>query len=167
MDDDNLDPEGPQPRDESEDLADLPAVEFADFVAACIRIRRERRLLRPDKFFHAEPLALRADVPNVLWFGPDGQGIPPEAWHDADGRISVMLNGDGERSLVMILNPNGESEFTVPPMGEAPDLPREWRVVVDCATGEVEPKRAPVKTGDRLPVGDRTLILLESTEVLQ
>ena len=171
VDGSEVDPDGPQPRDGSEHLADLPAVEFADFVSACLAIRRERPLLRPDKFLHAEPLAGHQNVANVLWFGPDGRGIPPEAWHDEDGRISLMLNGDGERSLLMVLNPNGECTFTVPPMaeregGEGEDLPDEWRIVLDCATGEIEPERPTLRTGEALPVGDRTLILLEAVEAL-
>ena len=170
VDDTEIDPEGPQPRDQSAGLSDDSAVEFAAFVSGLTAIRHARPLLRAERFLHGEHVA-GTDVPNVLWFGPDGNAIPNEAWHDEDGRIALMLNGKGERSLLMFLNPNDEIGFRVPPMGEGPKLPGRWRVLVDCANGELAidgiEGRPIFETGDEIRIGDRTLMLLEALDPLE
>ena len=152
-----IDPDGPQPVDESAGMSDDTAVEFADFVAKLVTIRETPRAPGAPTSSSTVRTCPEPDVPDVMWFGPDGAGIPPEAWHDEDGRIALMLNGAAERSLLMFLNPNDEIAFTVPPVGEAPDLPGEWRVLVDCANGEIDPlgieDRPVFRTGDEIRLG--------------
>ena len=143
-----------------------PKHDFADFIASLIRIRRERSLLRRRAFLHSDPLEGYDGIANVHWFGPDGKAIPPEKWRSDDGRISLMLNGIGQRSLLMLFNPGEATDFTVPPIGPANGLPETWRVLVDSATGEIEPDRPTVLRAQMLSMADRSLVLLEATEPL-
>ena len=145
------------------DIGD-PKHDFADFLASLIRIRRERSLLRRRAFLHSDPLEGYDGIANVHWCGPDGKAIPPEKWRSDDGRISLMLNGIGQRSLLMLLNPGEATDFTVPPIGPANGLPETWRVLVDSATGEIEPARPPVARAQMLSMAARSLVLLEATE---
>ena len=152
--------------DESAGLAETDAPDFSDFVRECVRLRRERPLLHPDKFMHGERIE-GTDTANVRWFGADGMGLDGHRWHDDDGRLALMLSAAGERSLALLLNPGAHtSPFTVPPRQDNAAERLEWRVLLDTATGEVEPDRPVIATRDEVKVGDRSLILLETVDRL-
>ncbi|MEN0040809.1 MAG: glycogen debranching protein GlgX [Pseudomonadota bacterium] len=143
-----------------------PKHDFADFIASLTRIRRERRLLRRRAFLHSDPLEGYDDIANVHWFGSDGEAIPAENWHSEDGRVSLMLNGVGERSLLMLLNPGEATDFIVPPIGPTKGLPEYWRVLVDSATGDIEPEGRAAQRSKPFAMAGRSLVLLEASESL-
>ncbi|EFL87584.1 glycogen debranching protein GlgX [Ahrensia sp. R2A130] len=146
--------------------ADDPKHDFSNFISALTRIRREHPLLRRRAFLHSDMLEGYDDIANVHWFGPDGKAIPAEKWHSEDGSVSLMLNGIGQRSLLMLLNPGEAADFIVPPIGSSTELPEQWRVLVDTANGEIEPESRFVKRAAPLPMMDRSFVLLEATEAL-
>ena len=138
--------------------------DFADFVAGLTRLRRTRSLLRVQKFRHGRPIG-RDKIPDVIWFKPDGEGMGPDDWQNGTGgRIGLMLNGVGQRSLVLMFNPlEEEAEFAMPT--DRDDT--KWRWLLDTGDGVFEPDWAPIDPGSPIVLGGRAVCVLESVEVLQ
>ena len=147
-------PGGDEPLDEG----------FADFVRALIAIRQTRPLLHAEKFHHGQPVETAPDVRNVRWLRPDGEGMGGEDWHEPEARaVALVLSGEGQRSLLLLFNASAdEVSFVLPPRNGT----ARWRVIVDSASGAVEPDWEAMETGAALLVADRAVCVLESEEAL-
>jgi glycogen operon protein len=137
---------------------------FAEFVARLTALRRTRALLRVQKFRHGRPIG-QLRIPDVVWLRPDGNEMAPEDWQNGmGGRVGLMLNGVGQRSLVLLFNPRPEEiEFTMPSL---PDSTR-WRWLLDTGDGVFEPEWEPIDPGSPVVAGGRAICVLESVEVLE
>jgi glycogen operon protein len=137
---------------------------FAAFVRGLIAVRRTRPLLRPAKFRHGEPIG-NTGVRDVVWFRPDTNEMTPEDWNNGESRVAMMLSGRGQRSLLVAFNPAAEAaSYVLPKRGGGPV---SWRVLVDSGAAVVEPAPRPLASGQTLSVGDRSVVLLETTEALK
>ncbi len=136
---------------------------FCEFVAGLTALRRSRPLLRVQKFRHGRPIG-QAKIPDVAWFRPDGNAMDPDDWHGTGGRVSLMLSGVGQRSLLLLFNPLGdEIECIVPAHVEG----TKWRWLLDTGDGIIEPDWLPIEPGSPVVVGGRAVCVLETVEVLR
>jgi hypothetical protein len=85
-------------------------------------------------------------------------------WHATGGRVTLMLSGVGQRSLVLMFNPLGDdAEYTMPELVEG----ARWRWLLDTGDGTIEPDWAPIDPGSPVIVGGRAICVLETLEVLR
>jgi glycogen operon protein len=142
--------------------------DLENFIAGLARIRRERKLLRLDKFLHGHAVDQAESVRNVGWYKSDGRRLGPDDWHEPDSSISLMLSLKGEKSLLLMLNPNGSTDYVIPARGDEVDNRPSfsWRILVDSAKGEIEPVARSYVTGDKVHVADRSLLLFETHTAL-
>ena len=138
--------------------------DFAAFVAGLIRIRQTRQLLRAQKFRHGEPVG-RKQIPDVIWFRPDGMVMEGQDWDNGmKGCIGLMLNGAGEHSLAIMLNPRAEEiEFTMPEHRKD----TKWRWLIETSAGAIEPDWLAIDPGAPVIVGGRAVSVLESIDPLK
>ena len=104
------------------------------------------------------------EVPNVRWLRPDGEEMGGEDWQNGEARaVAMVLNGPGQRSLLLLFNASAEEVSFVLP---GRDGPVRWGVLLDSATGAVAPDWERVDAGADLLVADRSVCVLESEEAL-
>ncbi|HUF57484.1 MAG TPA: glycogen debranching protein GlgX [Thermohalobaculum sp.] len=143
---------------------EVPDQDFAEFVRALIALRQSRPLLSAEKFHHGQPVPTAPDVPNVRWLRSDGEEMGGEDWQNGQSRaVAMMLNGPGQRSLLLLFNASAEElSFVLP----GRNGPVRWGVLVDTATGAFAPDWERVEAGAELLVADRAVCVLESEEAL-
>jgi isoamylase len=164
--------------------------ENADLVALTARLaefRREHPVFHRRRFFHGRPIH-GTDVTDIGWFTPDGTDMTDDDWESGFAKsVGVFLNGDaipdpdprGERitddSFLLLFNAHHETlPFIIPDR----DWGDRWVVVLDTddlalrdepAGGTIawEPglgEGEPVKKGDRIDVGARSLMVLRRVD---
>ena len=84
-------------------------------------------------------------------------------WHATAGRVAMMLNGVGQRSLVLLFNPSHEDADFVMPEHVAGT---RWRVLVETGSGIFEPDWAHLDAGSPMTLGSRAMCVLETLEPL-
>ncbi len=137
---------------------------LVDFVGRVIALRRLRPLLQAEKFRHGQPVQEGSDLANALWLRPEGGEMAPEDWdRDEAGCLGLMLNGAGERSLLLLFN-NGEDavDFLLPERTG----PTGWLLLLDTSEEGPPAQAALHPSGNRLSLRGRTLALLESETAL-
>jgi glycogen operon protein len=108
---------------------------------------------------------------DLAWLHPSGREMTPEDWHDEDLRVVSMfvsgapLRSPGprgeqqvDRSFLIYLNSGAEPELI--------DIPEQTWVQsgeVVLSTDEKLPVGLPVKVGDRLSLGSRSVLVLRQT----
>ncbi|MEU3981050.1 glycogen debranching protein GlgX [Streptomyces sp. NPDC026672] len=149
------------------------AADLLDFTRAMVWLRKDHPVFRRRRFFHGRPVeGTHDDLSDIAWFTPEGAEMTQRDWDSARASaLTVFLNGNaisepgtrGERiaddSFLLMFNASpGPLEFVVPV-----DHGRQWQVVVDTArTDGVPPGTGPkVEAGDRLPLPDRSLTVLQ------
>jgi isoamylase len=145
------------------DWSDARDTEFSEFVRGLIAIRASRPLLHADKFRHSTPVG-ETGVRNVVWHRADGGEMTSGDWrNDEDGRLMLILNGLGQKSLLIAFNPGAETAaFTLPER----DAGAQWQLLIDSGRALIEPGGAPIESGRALCVGERTVCLLETRDAL-
>ncbi len=86
-----------------------------DWTRTLLTLRREHSVLRPDTFFHGRPApsdGIPDGVDDLAWFGPDGQQLTADDWHDHEQRVLGMYVSGSPRSLLILLN-TGDEDTTV------------------------------------------------------
>jgi isoamylase len=171
-----------------EENADLVAL-----TARLAEFRRDHPVFRRRRFFQGRPIH-GSDVTDIGWFSPDGSEMSEEDWDSGFAKsVGVFLNGDaipdpdprGEKvtddSFILLFNAHYEKlPFTIPNR----DWGDHWVVVLDtdCLVlrsegGSAAPaspttiawepgfgEGEPVKKGDRIDVGPRSLVVLRRVE---
>jgi glycogen operon protein len=85
-------------------------------VAFLVRLRRERAVLRQDRFFAGRPV--RPDgTKDLAWFGPDGAEMDHVRWHDPTQLTLQMYlhNGVGGSLLVIFAGGGQPQDLVLPP----------------------------------------------------
>ncbi|MGM0385057.1 MAG: glycogen debranching protein GlgX [Actinomycetota bacterium] len=85
-------------------------------VAQLIRLRREHPSLRPARFATGRPLP-GDTIPDLAWYGADGQPKPAHAWHDPHQRLIQLLRSGhphGRDSLVVVNGQLDPVDVTIP-----------------------------------------------------
>jgi glycogen operon protein len=129
---------------------------FFDFLSGVIRVRRSRRLLRQDKFLHADR-STEAGLLDVQWFRPDGQPMTESDWHSPATRAIAMTLGGGIERLLLLCNSHHEAvSFTIAPLaGE------RWSVLIDTASGTADARGTKGVADGVFEAQARSLTLLE------
>jgi isoamylase len=149
--------------------ADGPLIEF---VATLTRLRREHPTFRRARFFDGRPVHRSEgdDVPDIVWFTPDGSAMEPEDWDSGFGRaIGVYIDGDGirerddrgrprvDRHMLVWFNAHDDAvAFTLPTEEHSP----AWDLMVDT-TGTL-PTDQPVVAETVIAVPARSLVVLRA-----
>jgi glycogen operon protein len=165
--------------------------DLVDFTAAVIEMRHTHPVFRRRRFFAGRPIRKGDELRDIAWFTPGGEEMSEQDWEAGfDRSIVVFLNGDGigdldrrgervhDDSFLMCFNAHDhEIEMTIP----GPDYGAQWTVVLDTDSGEVfaeagngmvigvvagdNPSAARTYgSGDKLPLPERSLIVLQRTE---
>jgi isoamylase len=135
---------------------------FQNFTAGLIALRRRYALLRPGRgFLHGER-ALRDGTRNVTWLRPDGEKMRPEDWENGLARsVGLMLAQAGQSLLLLLANAHDDSlAFRLP----SPKAVQHWRLLVDTATGSIEPEASRSPPGSEVKLPDRALLLFEGVK---
>ena len=142
------------------------------FVAGLNTLRAKHPVLRRRNFFQGKPVDGEA-VSDINWLKPNGKPMNEADWNKGFAKsITIFMNGEqiegsderGEEitddSFLVMFNAHWEPlEFTIP----SAEFGEQWEVVFDTANGVFERRSAhgvQVKAGDKLPVEDRSLVLL-------
>ncbi|MCX7685425.1 MAG: glycogen debranching protein GlgX [Acetobacteraceae bacterium] len=136
-------------------LAATPeGAEMLGFVRRLAAIRAAHPSLRHDAFLHgaAEPLP---GIPDISWFGAEGEALSPEAWARPEERVLALRRLVREAGVVdatlVLVNAGPEArEIRLP----APPLP--WRLLLCSA----EPDAPEAEVGPTLPLPARALRIL-------
>jgi isoamylase len=135
-----------------------------DYVAQLLRIRHAHPVLRSDRFLHGreEPVP---GIRDIEWFGPNGQELSPEDWHDPEGRALALRlaarDGGGVHIALILFNGDADDAvFDLPPPSEY------WLLLVD-SNGAHLPGGADFSgravNEDRITVAGRSLVILVAT----
>jgi glycogen operon protein len=125
---------------------------LCDFVARCLRLRRELPLLRHPRWLVGEARDPR-DA-QVQWLTPAGHAMQGHDWHSGGQRaFAAILQGAGQR-LALLFNPEAESlPFTL--------VQGPWKLLLDSSGQLPEGAIAP---GHPLTLSAHSLVLLGSNE---
>ena len=142
---------------------------FHDFTRGLIHVRDEHPSLGRPRFFQGEKVR-GSSVEDLAWFRPDGEPMSDEDWEAGwnksismrlGGKALVEVDAEGNRlvddDLFLLLNGHFEPvSFCIPSQGKD-----QWTVLVDTATGEIEPEGRTVTAGEEFEVPERSLLLLK------
>jgi glycogen operon protein len=142
---------------------------FLDFTRGLIRLRDQHPSLGRPRFFQGEKVR-GSSVEDLAWFRPDGEPMSDEDWEAGwnksiamrlGGKALVEVDAEGNRlvddDLFLLLNGHYEPvSFCIPSQGKD-----QWTVIVDTATGEIEPEGRTVTAGENFEVPERSLLLLK------
>jgi glycogen operon protein len=143
---------------------------LAAFVGRLATLRREHPVFRRRRFFKGRPVH-GTTLEDIGWFRPDGDQMSDEDWESGFAKsVTVFLNGAGIRepdargepltdsSFFLLFNAHHEGiDFVVPEIGAA----TSWHVVIDTFApmlDDADPRS--VKSGDRIPVEARSILVL-------
>ncbi|GGH21664.1 glycogen operon protein GlgX homolog [Dyadobacter endophyticus] len=144
-----------------------------DFTRGLIRFCKDHPSFRRRRWFQG--LSLHGtDAKDIMWLLPDGSQIRDEQWETEDATIlGVYLNGrgircvnmDGERlvddSFLLIFNRTSDRIDFMLPSDECGD---GWHVVIDTDAGMIAEKGDDFKSGDKLTVPARTVMVLKCSD---
>ncbi|WP_410575016.1 glycogen debranching protein GlgX [Amycolatopsis sp. cmx-4-61] len=149
--------------------------DLVKFTGGLTALRQRHPVFRRRRFFQGGPVGKGAKLGDIAWFTPAGEEMTEQNWDDGFGKaVVVFLNGKAipdldqrgmhveDNSFLLAFNAHHEDiDATLPGNGYG----ESWTVVVDTATGEVEPADAkPIDGGGRLTLPARSLIVLQRTE---
>ena len=131
---------------------------FFEFVAGLASVRKQRALLRQDRFLHGERVA-RDGMRNVTWLRPDGKHMSKADWRNGHARaLGIMLAQSSAQPLVVMINAHHDDlSFHLP----APHSISGWRLLVDSAKGEIEPAKPLLLPGAIKTLPGRGVLLYE------
>ena len=102
------------------ELAATPqARELTAFVARLAALRRRFALLRSPRFHHGANVG-KSEIQDIAWFGPGGEPMAEEGWHDAEARALTLRRAEAATDgsidvLAALFNPTDEAiEFALP-----------------------------------------------------
>jgi glycogen operon protein len=141
--------------------------DLREFVRQVVALRRSEPVFRRRDFLAGEEATGRSGLPDVVWFGCDGQEMDAGSWEREDAHaLAVFLNGeeipthdrDGNpiegHSFLLLFNAHHEPlQFTIP---EA--LGDSWTRVLASERGTDLPEL--MTPGDQLTLLDHSLAIL-------
>ncbi len=138
-----------------------------DLTKAALRLRREHPALRQRHFFEGRP-TIRGGPKDLAWLHPSGREMTGDDWHDPTlTTVGMFVSGaplrspgprgeqQVDRSFAMFFN-SGDRSVQV-------ELPaNDWVHAGEVAlsTDPKLPIGTPVKTGDRMRLGGRSVVVL-------
>jgi len=129
-----------------EDAAHPSNAPMMQCVSQLVALRNQLPMLTENRFVHGRSRPAPG-VPDIAWFGADGNELSPEQWADAEDRTLALRRathgaGDDEVAVMLLcLNAgNDDVAFRAPEPGE------DWRVLFDSAAPDAG--ECPVPNGD-------------------
>ncbi|MGD9805694.1 MAG: glycogen debranching protein GlgX [Hyphomicrobiaceae bacterium] len=131
---------------------------FFEYVAGLVRIRKQRPLLRRDRFLHGERVT-REGVRNVTWLRPDGRQMTKTDWRNGHARaVGLVLAQTGAMPLFIVMNAHHDD---LPFQLTAPHAVSGWRLLIDSAGGLIEPAGPLLTSGSATTLPGRGVLLYE------
>jgi isoamylase len=141
--------------------------QLREFTRRVIALRRSEPVFRRNDFFSGEEATGRSGLPDVMWFGCDGEQMLQDDWERGDAHaLGVFLNGeeipthdrDGNpiegHSFLLLFNGHYEPlAFTIPE-----GLGDSWLTVLASDAETELPER--VEPGAQLTLCDRAVVIL-------
>jgi glycogen operon protein len=143
---------------------------FTEHVA---KLRAAHPVFRRRRFFDGLPVRQPGsnDVPDIDWYGPDGNTMTEQDWGSGFGKsVALFLNGQGipdrdsrgqqvtDDSFVLMFNAHDASiDFTLP----AADHGKLWQKVIDTADPSIEAGE-PVEAQSVVTIAGRSLVVMRS-----
>jgi isoamylase len=143
------------------------------FMQRMIALRHRHPTLRQPLYLSGRPIR-DGDIPDIVWLTPHGVRSTDQDWNFPEARcFAFLLNGARpslEKSetytpthLLFFLNALHEDmEFTIPPAYDY-----NWTPVIDTTDDEGVPRQVTLRKGDKYNVVCRSLVILESAEIIQ
>ncbi|MDX1422194.1 MAG: glycogen debranching protein GlgX [Kiloniellales bacterium] len=130
---------------------------FLAFVRGLIRLRKAMPALRQTNYLHGRPMGESA-IPDVLWLKPDGTAMEPQDWEDPHAKsLGLLLYDDTPSRTLVLLNAHHDAvPFRLP----EPQLAPDWRLLVDTASGRIEPDEPRHPAGEVFDLPGRSFFLL-------
>ena len=129
-----------------EDAANPANAPMMACVSQLLALRRQVPMLTENRFVHGRSRPAPG-VPDIAWFGPDGNELSPEQWANGEDRTLALrraTHGNGEDEVaVMLLCLNASNDdvtFRAPAPGE------DWRVLFDSAAPDAG--ESPLPNGE-------------------
>ncbi len=129
---------------------------FLAFVRRLIEIRNRYRVLRWRNFLHGRDVEGHGKR-DVVWYRPDGVEMDGESWSDGRAKVVGLLLRHLRERLLVIVNAYHDAMAFKLPQGEPGET---WSVVVDTATGEIDPPARTSREGTSIRIDARSLLLL-------
>jgi len=129
---------------------------FLAFVHRLIEIRNRYRVLRWRNFLHGRDVEGHGKR-DVVWYRPDGVEMDGESWSDGRAKVVGLLLRHLRERLLVIVNAYHDAMAFKLPQGEPGET---WSVVVDTATGEIDPPARTSREGTSIRIDARSLLLL-------
>nr|WP_295926784.1 glycogen debranching protein GlgX [uncultured Dyadobacter sp.] len=140
-----------------------------EFTRALIRFCEDHPTFRRRRWFQDLPVT-GSDVKDIMWFLPDGNQIPDEAWEDHKAQsFGVFLNGQGIRCVDGNGNKITDDHFYI--IFHAGDQPAdfvlpseecgsEWHIVINTAENFIGENEYTIGSADSLNVTGRSVVAL-------
>jgi len=141
-----------------------------EITKCALRLRREHPALRQRHFFEGRP-TIRGGPKDLAWLHPSGREMTGDDWHDpALTSLGMFVSGAPLRAP----GPRGEQQvdrsfamfFNCGDSAVPWELPDDGWVLAGEVVLSTDPKLTigtPVKTGDRLRLGARSVVVLRET----
>ncbi|MGF1610877.1 MAG: glycogen debranching protein GlgX [Kiloniellales bacterium] len=129
---------------------------FRTFLEGLIRLRKFLPMLRQTTYLHGQRVGAHR-FPNVGWLRPDGNHMTAEDWENGHTKcVGLQLFDRALSGTLILLNAHHEPvAFKLP--GE--EAVRDWRMIVDTATGRILPEASRYPAGEIFEVAGRSLYL--------
>lgn len=143
------------------------------FTSKLINLRNSHAVFSRKDWFKGQPVQDNG-VADIEWFLPDGSSMNEEHWGEYYAKsVALFLNGKGihsvdsegkevvDDSFYIIFNAHHESvEYTLP----EERFGQKWQMVLNTATEPGDGKSPNYKTGDKIDVDSRSVILLQDKD---
>jgi glycogen operon protein len=150
--------------------ADDAWLDVFELTKAALRLRREHPALRQRHFFEGRP-TIRGGPKDLAWLHPSGREMTGEDWYDPTlTTLGMFVSGaplrspgprgeqQVDKSFAMFFNSGDDSVLVELP---ANDWVHAGEVALSTDPGL--PTGTPVKTGDRMRLGGRSVVVLRET----
>ncbi len=150
--------------------ADDAWLDVHEITKTALRLRREHPALRQRHWFEGRP-TMRGGPKDLAWLHPSGREMVGDDWHDDSQKaIGMFVSGSPLRSP----GPRGEQQVDSSFMIWLNSGPTPLRIAVPendwVQTGEVAlstdpglPTGTPIKAGEQLTLGSRTVVVFRQT----
>ncbi|WIK59371.1 glycogen debranching protein GlgX [Actinotignum urinale] len=124
--------------------------DLAETTAFLIRLRQDHRVLRPSSFYTETVDDSKDQLPDLMWYGNDGNPMPDYRWFDPTNRCVQVLRSGAEQDADALVIINGSDQYVPVRLPESRGTPyaltwdSTWRRPIIDSTRVYEPGASTV-----------------------